>query len=885
MKEKITSILVVIILLTAITAANAENLSDNWINIRSTQEQSGPLSHLFDKQTIPLLIESFNVSSRISDILKVRDGKGRTTNYIDSTIPRPGIPKEQVDPGSGGVTVFKAIPEYQKGWTQLENREIIISNTSLQSGVYNAWISEDDAIIENTNGKIAAVWFPKKAWYIATGASVTGNPNFGIKECLQSELEKVAVNEANIETGTLSAFNGPDSAVIIGKDGSLIAVLIGSDDNCDLYIPTKAEVTGTLIQSQKEAVLPNGGKAVFPEVSLKPGTYKAVNSLDCAFIFDDKNEVIAILSKDNDTLKLHVACTVEVKESPLDSPLRPGTYKAFNGSDYAIIFDADGNPVDVNLKTTDINPSIGAWYGTTNQGIPVSFQVSGDGSNVEFFRVEIPMSTGNITTCLSLIGIKENKFTFKFPGDEAYISCEFVSNTKATGNLEGEIRFLGKKEPISGSWEANYYAVNPEVGPLIFLGYEAKDDKYPTSGDSDGNIEEGESIILKIKIRNAGKDAFIVKADLSSDDDNIKEIKQYSSVCHIPRIEAGKEEIIEFLFNISKPAKTHNVLFLLKLTAGNGEMPWITSFEIPILRTQVLPCLKGDVNDDGNIKSNDATLILRIAAGLLEPNDYQKCAADVNSDGKIRSNDAIIVLRKAAGLEAPVKDLIADRRINISLSEAHGLKGETISVPITVDNIDILSSGDISFSYDSKVLRAIDVLSSDGLLMANNINQPGLIRISFAGVERLNNGKIAEIKFEVLTDDISPLTFKLAELYGTDAVPLNSRVINKQFRSWAVAPEHSELLQNYPNPFNPETWIPYQLHEANEVVIRIHNITGGLVRELRLGYKPAGQYTTQDRSAYWDGRNEAGERVSSGVYFYNIQTGKYSSTMKMIVTK
>jgi len=301
--------------------------------------------------------------------------------------------------------------------------------------------------------------------------------------------------------------------------------------------------------------------------------------------------------------------------------------------------------------------------------------------------------------------------------------------------------------------------------------------------------------------------------------------------------------------------------------------------------SNVPSCVKGDVNNDGNIRSNDAMLILRITAGLLEPNDYQKCAADVNDDGKIRSNDATIVLRKAAGLEAPVKDFIADRHINILLSETHGLMGETITIPITVDNADILSSGDMSISYDSKVLRAIGVLSSDSLLLANNISQPGLIRISFAGVERLNNGKIAEINFEVLTDNISPLTFKMAELYGTDALPLNSKFTNKQFRSWAVAPEHSALLQNYPNPFNPETWMPYQLHEANEVVIRIHNVTGELVREIRLGYKPAGQYTTQDRSAYWDGRNEAGERVSSGVYFYNIQTGKYSSTMKMIVTK
>jgi thiol-disulfide isomerase/thioredoxin len=58
----------------------------------------------------------------------------------------------------------------------------------------------------------------------------------------------------------------------------------------------------------------------------------------------------------------------------------------------------------------------------------------------------------------------------------------------------------------------------------------------------------------------------------------------------------------------------------------------------------------GDVNNDGRIRSNDAILALRIAAGLMEATEYQKQAADMNGDGRIRSNDAILILRKAAGL-------------------------------------------------------------------------------------------------------------------------------------------------------------------------------------------------------------------------------------------
>jgi flagellar hook assembly protein FlgD len=58
-----------------------------------------------------------------------------------------------------------------------------------------------------------------------------------------------------------------------------------------------------------------------------------------------------------------------------------------------------------------------------------------------------------------------------------------------------------------------------------------------------------------------------------------------------------------------------------------------------------------------------------------------------------------------------------------------------------------------------------------------------------------------------------------------------------------------------------------------------------LVRELQLGHKSAGQYLNREKSAYWDGKNEAGERVSSGVYFYSIQAGSYNAIKKMIVTK
>ena len=98
-------------------------------------------------------------------------------------------------------------------------------------------------------------------------------------------------------------------------------------------------------------------------------------------------------------------------------------------------------------------------------------------------------------------------------------------------------------------------------------------------------------------------------------------------------------------------------------------------------------------------------------------------------------------------------------------------------------------------------------------------------------------------------------------------------------------PEQNLLLQNYPNPFNPETWIPYQLSEDSPVSVSIYDTTGKLVRTLSLGFQAAGFYNSRERAAYWDGRNTLGERVASGVYFYQLTTPEFQQTRRMLILK
>ena len=100
-----------------------------------------------------------------------------------------------------------------------------------------------------------------------------------------------------------------------------------------------------------------------------------------------------------------------------------------------------------------------------------------------------------------------------------------------------------------------------------------------------------------------------------------------------------------------------------------------------------------------------------------------------------------------------------------------------------------------------------------------------------------------------------------------------------------VIPETTALLPNYPNPFNPETWIPYHLAQDAKVTVTIYDVRGEVVRTLTLGQQPAGVYETRHRAAYWDGRNQHGETVASGVYFYTLTAGEFNATRKLLITK
>ena len=146
-------------------------------------------------------------------------------------------------------------------------------------------------------------------------------------------------------------------------------------------------------------------------------------------------------------------------------------------------------------------------------------------------------------------------------------------------------------------------------------------------------------------------------------------------------------------------------------------------------------------------------------------------------------------------------------------------------------------------------------------------------------------------KGKAIDVELSAPEIQVAEFHPLDA---NHDGVVDILDSVAMASENTQAApylartkaeQNFPNPFNPETWIPYQLAQPSHVIVRIHSSTGELIRTLDLGVKEAGSYYDRMKAAYWNGTDDTGQKVSSGVYFYTIQAGRFTATRKMLLSK
>ncbi len=126
---------------------------------------------------------------------------------------------------------------------------------------------------------------------------------------------------------------------------------------------------------------------------------------------------------------------------------------------------------------------------------------------------------------------------------------------------------------------------------------------------------------------------------------------------------------------------------------------------------------------------------------------------------------------------------------------------------------------------------------------------------------------------------------KQAQAEDDGSIAFRQGIENLERLLASLLPEKTALLANYPNPFNPETWIPYQLAKSADVTLTVYAANGAVVRTLALGHQAAGIYHSRSRAGHWDGRNDVGESVASGIYFYMLTTDDFTATRKMLILK
>ena len=308
--------------------------------------------------------------------------------------------------------------------------------------------------------------------------------------------------------------------------------------------------------------------------------------------------------------------------------------------------------------------------------------------------------------------------------------------------------------------------------------------------------------------------------------------------------------------------------------------------------------LYGDVTDDGNVTALDAAVVLQACVGFVTLTPEQEERANVSGENGVTAYDAALIMQYVVGLlaEFPVDGGLAapaltGRTYTISVGKICTKANERIVVPISVDDASGILSGKFSLTYDVAYLNPIGVRVRNQVFGKNSVSKynvrDGVLEISFADAEELKaetgqdgNHPLLFVEFETRKTSTSTIPLTLSEAYLNEG--LNVRKVD----GWVkFTPETTALLPNFPNPFNPDTWIPYQLTESASVVIRIYNVSGQLVRRLDTGHRQAGFYIDKMDAAYWDGRNEPGERVASGVYFYQLEAGKFSTVRKMTIIK
>ena len=315
--------------------------------------------------------------------------------------------------------------------------------------------------------------------------------------------------------------------------------------------------------------------------------------------------------------------------------------------------------------------------------------------------------------------------------------------------------------------------------------------------------------------------------------------------------------------------------------------------------TPLLSLRGGDATNDNQVDISDANLIFSVWNAVPADANYVR-DADVNNDGVINSIDLGFVTKNFMndGFGAPpvFRTINEGGDNSAAIAKVTGVEdveawwpGRVFEVTIQVQGMSDVAAYDLRVSYDPekvKPLAADQAVSQGNVFDENSAGSlffhrvhPGVIDVASGRIgadwSASGDAELASIRFVALGGDPGVIDIVAGQVVNSAHVGIPVRVEKAR-----ALPMVAALHQNYPNPFNPSTEIRFDIPTARDVKLRIYNQLGQTVRTLVDHRMKAGTYTFE-----WDGSNQAGQGVASGVYFYNLQAGDFRDLRKMTLVK
>ena len=295
-----------------------------------------------------------------------------------------------------------------------------------------------------------------------------------------------------------------------------------------------------------------------------------------------------------------------------------------------------------------------------------------------------------------------------------------------------------------------------------------------------------------------------------------------------------------------------------------------------------------DVNEGDFLKTDGGTTFFQSGRIDNAAGKITGLIAGRISEGGVSGSGSVVQVSFKAKSEGETE--LALQNFLFGSASKESIPAGPLEIHITVE--ERLLTGDVNRDGVVNILDLISVAQQLGKRLPPNspedINGDGIVNIFDLTLVAQGIGGAAAPT--VATGHVDTATIEAwiteARLADDGSIAFQQGIANlENLLASLIIPQETALFFNYPNPFNPETWIPYQLAAPSEVALTIYDINGGTVRRLEVGNQAAGVYQRRNRAAYWDGRNQHGESVASGLYFYTLRAGEFTATRKMLIRK